>query len=335
LPVTDGLTIRFPTEEEEERSRRFTVHKNYLGSLTLLLGLLYGRDDALLEGLVQAQQRLPAFRRVAYRRLTSESELRRLLSIAWASELQLRLASYGGGAFLRYSNAWTPVQAYYSVYMSVHAWLLTIGMSGLVDDHTRTLRTIVSHSVQRGLLPHPWTVTCEGCPELGERRIIGLPANANADQHVELLATPVLSDVYPRLAKMLETTRDLRLQRLRREWLRANGRQRMPAAAKRAAGERLHATTLFDYLWRLRIRANYGDVSAFLMSSVDERDHEVFHGGLVRLTEASCLLFESLIATRIGCGPYAAAVDEFLAGGGNDLGEPARFLDARRQAICG
>lgn len=333
--MIDGLRIRLPTTEEEERSRRFAVHKNYLGSLTLFLDLLYGRDDAMLEGLLVAQRQLPSFRRLARRRLDSGTELRRLLGISWASELQLRLANYGGGPFLRYSNAWAPVQAYYAVYMSVHAWLLTIGMGGLVDDHTRTLRTIVSHSVQRGLLPHPWTVTCGGCPELGERRIEGIPINAKPDQHVELLATPALGDVYPRLAKMLETTRDLRLQRLRREWLRANGRKRMPAAAKRAAGERLHATTLFDYLWRLRIRANYGDVSAFLMSGVDERDHEVFHRGLLRLTEATCLLFESLIATRIGCASYTAAANEFLAGGGTDLGDPARFLEVRRQAICG
>lgn len=333
--MIDGLTIRFPTAEEEERSRRFTVHKNYLGSLTLFLDLLYGRDETFLAGLLQAQRQLAPFRRLARRGLESESELRRLLGISWASELQLRLGTYGGGAFLRYSNAWAPVQAYYAVYMSAHAWLLTIGMGGLVDDHTRTLRTIVSHSVQRGLLPHPWTVTCGGCPELGERRIQGLPANADPDQHVELLATPALGDVYPRLAKMLETTRDLRLQRLRREWLRANGRQRMPAAAKRAAAERLHPTTLFDYLWRLRIRANYGDASAFLMSGVDERDHDVFYRGLVRITDATCLLFESLIAARIGRAPYSSAVDEFLAGGGMDLGDPARFLGTRREAICG
>lgn len=332
--MVDRLTIRLPTAEEDARSRRFTVHKNYLGSLTLLLELLYGRDEAFLGGLLQAQRQLPSFQRLARREVESESELRRLLRIAWASELQLRLGTYGGGAFLRYSNAWAPVQAYYAVYMSAHAWLITIGMGGLTNDHTRTLRTIVSHAIRRGLFPHPWTVTCGGCPELGERRIEGLTTHADADQHVELLATPTTADVYPRLAKMLETTRDLRLQRLRREWLRTNKRQRMPAAAKRAAGERLHHTTLFDYLWRLRIRANYGDVSAFLMSGVDDRDHETFHRGLVRMTEATCLLLESAIVQRIGRAPYSSAVNEFLAGGGTDLGDPAGFLQRRREAIC-
>jgi len=312
----------------------FAVHRNYLASLALSLDLLYGSDDALLDGLVRAQRQLPAFGRLGRRPLADGAELRRLLSIAWASELQLRLATHGGGAFLRYSNAWAPVQAYYAIYMSAHAWLLTMGMGGLVDDHTTTLRTIVRHGVDRGLLPHPWTVTCGGCPELGERRMAGIPDNVDATKHVEMLANPTVGDIYPRMAKMLETTRDLRLQRIRREWLRANKRQRMPATEKRRAGDRLHATTLFDYLWRLRIRANYGDVSAFLMSGVDERDHLTYFKGLLRLTESTCLLFESLIATRIGFPAYNEAVGEFLAGGGVDLGDPAQFLEQRRRAIA-
>ncbi len=328
------ITIRLPTDQEEERSRRFTVHRNYLGSIELFLGAQYGHGDDQAQNLVAAQRGLPAFARIQRRPVTDVAELRRLLAISWASEMQLRLADVGGEAFLRYSNAWAPVQAYYAVYMSIHAWLVTAGMGGLIDDHTSSLRSAVSHVVERNLLPHPFEVTCSGCPDLHQRQINGAPAQANIDDHFENLAAPTLNDFYPRFAKMLETTRDLRLARLRKEWLRKNNRKKMMATEKQAAAARLHATSVFDYLWRLRIRSNYGDVSAFLLSGVGDANHGAFHSGLVSLASTICLLMQSLIVARIGPQPYADAVDEFTSGGGVDLGDPVAFLRQRRAILA-
>src|SRR5258706_8789331 len=135
-----SIVIRFPTKEEQERSHRFTVHRNYLSSIELFLGASYGHGDDQVRGLVDAQHGLPAYARIQRRKLSlaETAEMRRLLDISWASEIQLRLANLGGDSFLRYANAWTPVQAYYAVYMSIQAYLVTNGMSGLIDDHTST-----------------------------------------------------------------------------------------------------------------------------------------------------------------------------------------------------
>lgn len=329
------ITITFPTDEEGERSRRFAVHRNYLGSIDLMAGVLYGHGEDQARRLVAAQRARPAFGRIQRRPFADVAELRRLLAISWASETQLRLAGVGGDVFLRYSNAWAPVQAYYAVYMSLHAWFVTAGMGGLIEDHTRSLRSAVSHLVERGLLPHPFDLTCTGCPELGERQISGAPANAPLNAHFENLATPSIADFYPRIAKMLETTRDLRLERLNREWKKSRGRMRMRmlAAQKRDVAANLHPTSLLDYLWRLRIRSNYGDVSAFLMGGVDDRSHAMFWEGLVTLASSLCLLTQSLIVARVGPAVYAAAIDEFTGGGGIDLGEPVRFLRERREVL--
>jgi hypothetical protein len=326
--------IHLPSDEEAERSRRFTVHRHYLGSVELMLAALYGMGDDQPAGLLAAQRRLPAFTRIQRRAVANPAELRRLLAISWASEIQLRLADVGGDSFLRYSNAWGPVQAYYAVYMSIHAYLSTVGMGGLVDDHTSTLRTAVSQVVLRGLLPHPWDMTCAGCPELGTRVINGVPAGMNPDAHFENLAGPTLEDFYPRFAKMLDSTRTQRLERNRREWLARSGRKRMPRAEKEAAASRLHPTTVFDYLWRLRIRSNYGDVSAFLMSGVDDRSHAAFHRGLVTLASGTCLLLQSLIVAYVGPGPYETALNEFTAGGGIALAGPVGFLQQRGDLLA-
>ena len=145
------ITIRFPTKEEEERSHRFTVHRNYLSSIELFLGALYGHGDDQARALVDTQRALPAFGRIQRRPVADVAELRRLLAISWASETQLRLGDLGGDAFLRYSNAWAPVQAYYAVYMSIHAYLVPAGMGGLIDDHTSTLRTVALQGLVDGI----------------------------------------------------------------------------------------------------------------------------------------------------------------------------------------
>lgn len=49
---------------------------------------------------------------------------------------------------------------------------------------------------------------------------------------------------------------------------------------RRALGARLAPTTQLDYPWRLRVRANYRDMSPFLMSGLDDDSHAAFHNGL-------------------------------------------------------
>lgn len=323
------LVIRLPTDEEDERIKRFRVHQNYLASIDLYLTVLYGDRGADREGrLLTAQRALPALARIKRRPILDERELRRLLAISWASEIQLRVAAENGGAFLRYSNAWTPVHAYYAVYMSVHAWFSTIGLAGMLDDHTATLRTVVAQLVQRKLVPHPWDVTCAGYPEIGEAVVDGVPAGVDCDAHFEALATASIDDFYPRLATMLKTTRNERLKRNRREWLAQNKRKAMKAAEKRALGARLAPTTMLDYLWRLRVRSNYRDVSTFLMAGLDDASHAGFHRGLVALVDATCLLIQSLIVAYVGPRPYADALDEFVAGGGVAVARPPSFTPA-------
>ncbi len=328
------LVIRFPSDEEDERIKRFRVHQNYVTSVDLFLSVLYGSNTERGVHLIDAQRALPAFDKINRRPLANERELRRLLAISWASELQLRIAAESGGAFLRYSNAWTPVHAYYAVYMTIHAWFSTLGLAGMLDDHTATLRTVVAQLVRRKLVPHPWDVSCAGHPELGERKIDGLPLNATPDAHFEALANPTIEDIYPRLAKMLETTRRDRLARNRREWLKQNDRKSMRAAEKRVLAERLAPTTLFDYLWRLRVRSNYRDVSTFLMAGLEDASHEAFHRGVLAIAGATCLLIQSLIVAYVGPKPYADALDEFIAGGGIALGSPADFLQERRELLA-
>ena len=58
------LSLKLPTEEEEELLRRFTVNKNYLQATSGFIRHTYGRRDAIYDGLTTAVDAQPAYRRI-------------------------------------------------------------------------------------------------------------------------------------------------------------------------------------------------------------------------------------------------------------------------------
>lgn len=315
------LVIRLPSPEEEERARRFQVHKNYIAGITLFLESEYGLAGApLMTGLAAAQRSLDGFGRIQ-RRQVNEARLTQYLSLAWASELQFRLPGLGDRSLLQYSNAWAPIHAYYSIYMSAQAWFATVGAEDIVDNHTGSLNTLSNQIAQRALFPQPWSVTCSGCPHLGETHFAGLPVDAEADGQFKILANPTIDDFWPRYCKLLETTRKRRLDRNIEEWKRRRRRKNCRADEKREIAGKLLPTTLFDFFWRLRIRSNYRDVRSFLLSGVGDAWQQDFYRALEVVLEASVLLLESLVVAYSGPDAYKKALDEFVGSQRKDLPE--------------
>ena len=327
------LTIRLPTPEEEERTRRFQVHKNYVGGVAQFIRAEYGsRSVGRIETLTQAQKHFPSFRRIK-RRPVDQDRLEQFLTLSWASELQFRLARLSDPVLLRYSNAWAPIHAYYAVYMSAQAWFLTIGSHELVDNHTGSLNTLSNQVSQRGLFPAPWNVTCSGCPHIDEITFSNLPVGVNPESHFELLAAPSLQDFWPRYCKLLETTRKRRLDRNIDEWKRKERRKNTWAHEKRAIASRLLPTTLFDFFWRLRVRSNYRDVRSFLMAGVAEDWQREFFQALETILESTVLLLEGLIVAYAGSDTYERTLDGFLRSQRHDLTELRDPYLARAAAL--
>jgi hypothetical protein len=315
------LLIRLPTAEEEERSRRFQVHKNYVAALTQFLQREYGGSGAqLLQSLVQRQRSEGRFERIR-RRTANAERISQFLTLSWASELQFRLAGLADQSLLQYSNAWAPIHAYYAVYMSAQAYFATIGADDIVDNHTGSLNTLSNQITQRTLFPTPWNVTCSGCPQIDETQFTNLPPATNPAEHVELLSNPSLQTFWPRYCKLLETTRIRRLDRNIEDWKRRNGRKNTRAAEKREIAARLLPTTLFDFFWRLRVRSNYRDVRTFLMAGVGIEWQNDFYDGLLHLMETSVALFENLVVAYTGPTIYQPLMQEFTESQRHDLPE--------------
>ena len=162
-----------------------------------------------------------------------------------------------------------------------------------------------------------------------------LPNGAISSGAVQLLAMPALEAFWPRYSKMLETTRRRVLDHRCREWKKHQKKQRIPGKQKRAMEATLTPTTVFDFLWRLRVRSNYQDVETILMSKVSHDWHISFYSSLRSIVDSTCLLFESLVVRKNGPSGYEAAVNDFIGDGPGRQDHPAEFLRGRRDAILG
>lgn len=167
------VTVRFPSPEEEERNRRFQVHKNYLGAIDLYFAEEHGWDATdRLRALLQRQRALRGFRRIQRSRPADPGQLTRFLMLSWASEAQLRVHRGAEGAILPYANPWAPVHSYYAVYMACVAWLSAQGHPH-ATNHRAVLTSISQQVSERKLLPLPWSIYASGCPDTGETEWLG------------------------------------------------------------------------------------------------------------------------------------------------------------------
>lgn len=329
-PDTNPFLIDFPSEHEDELIRRFRVTLNYLVSVQYFLAHRYGHGNNLYPGLTAALNAHPAFIKLHKRSLNDNEHdrIQRHLEIAWVTELVLRMpAALGSGRALQVTNAWAPVHAYYSVNMTLQAWFDANGMVGLTDDHTATLRSISNQIRDRHLFPAPWSLLCNGNPhKSGGCNYVHEPSPGACSGKIEPLSIPTPfvgagdeDDFFRRLGMWLRTTREARLKASEAAWKAKHKRTKIDPKERKRAYEKLHGTSLFDCLWRLRIRSNYRSVETYLVRHVSDSDALVFHRSLVFVTRATLCLIESYVSRMVGAERYEQLANAFLANDGEGL----------------
>jgi hypothetical protein len=97
---------------------------------------------------------------------------------------------------------------------------------------------------------------------------------------------------------LLRTTRkrgvDQRVQEVKQQ-LKLN---RAPNGERKRQDQKLPATTIFDFAWRMRARSNYGDPAMFYVGSLGFERARTYAAAVRTWTNATMFLFESLIAQR-------------------------------------
>lgn len=327
------ITVRFPTDEEEDLRRRFTVNRNYLQAVAGFINGVYGHREKLYEGLRKAVEAMPQYRRIQ-RAQADVVEVRRFLTLAWTSEIQLHLpAILGNPSMLAFANTWAPVHAYYAVYGTLQAWFVANGMTGVADDHTATLRTISKQIEQRDLFPEPWNLLAIGCPMRKERFHLN-DHGKDCTRHVEVLSVPAPfgndRDFWPRLGTWLRSTREARLVAREEQWKRKEKKKRIAKAERTRIARNVAPTSLFDCFWRMRIKSNYGTIDPYLVNQISESDHEIFNRALCTVTRATVALLELFIIQRIGRAEFAKIASDFIEQDTHNLA--AKTLRARLTA---
>ncbi|MFE9132149.1 hypothetical protein ACFYOF_43220 [Streptomyces sp. NPDC007148] len=244
----------------------------------------------------------------------------------------------GDSEIIRLANSWGAVQTYYVLYGCAQALMVAEG-GARPQMHEPTKRRYVDLWTSRAVQLAPWTLASTAP---GTRL-------ADADGFLAGPGRPLDLDLHPWAswqgeqawdiaARALRSTRQLmvedRLAAKRRELLNAKkkawradrdarlaaGRTHAPepksvrltAADKDAVAAAVRPVTMADYLYRLRIKANYEDVTVFSIGPTT--DHEAAQVGtdLVALASATLLVHELRIAAVIGCDELVKAMDAVL-----------------------
>jgi len=242
--------------------------------------------------------------------------------MAWRTELLLDFtaASFEDDEMVRVANHWAIVQLYYIFYHATQALAQAKGQPR-TPSHPATQKTFKAHWADRNIDLAPWslaraTSTVRNWP----------PSVPLEDVHVWAACDSKTAWVLA--AKALRTTRDFSVkealaqarvvrQRSNRKMWRDQEAQRvvdgrkarreptfplpqLSKADKHSEEGKVRATTVMDYLYRLRIGTNYEDSTTFIEGPQEPSDSLSVRHYVRKLGAATMLIHELAIADLLG-----------------------------------
>lgn len=260
-------------------------------------------------------------------------QARASLTNAWGTEL---LLAFGGEVaredeLVRLMNNWAVVQAYYSAYHAIQALLVTRGKQR-PESHPKTQNQFADMWAGRTLQLPPWSLAAcsEGWTNPAREIEVDIHPWSGCDTHnCWDLAAKVMRTTRDEKVRSAESkARDRKQKEQRKAWkaeeetrLAAGkkarkeprfSRPRLTADEKHQLNKKVRACTVLDYLYRLRVKANYEDASMFVSGPEDETSSLAVHGDLVDLTSSTLLVHELHVGAGIGKATLLAWVDEWL-----------------------
>jgi hypothetical protein len=239
---------------------------------------VYVRAFSLLipSDLRSAQQQLPVFQKLQRLSSIPTAIIEKNLFRGWltlkAMEL-LPIDKYPEIATT--ANFWAPVQAYYALHGVGLACLAALNTTPPVDH--RAFRASITEQLVIRLLPFPFNLWCDGleaddkdCPcELGNCGI-SMAQVVSASN----LENPSRYNAETIAAKALHTTR-MKFLKEHFDTLRSKKvkpgktRRNLKREEKLGAERNLHRTSIFDFIYRIRVRSNYDDPEMYIHGQTD------------------------------------------------------------------
>lgn len=310
LFTIDLSNIRMPTGSAEEMA--FHTFRNYLEATCAWASDLYPHPDGLLAGVADAVKARP-WRTQPAGTKTLSPRAGQMLRNAWATEVLLNAPRTLGDDLVTFANLWTPVQAYYAVFNGITA-LSHVVTANPPHGHVRLLSwaATAAGSPQAPFVT-PWTARVGGAPGAWTYHDLG-PGPIN--EKISNLVAPQVANAPSLLAMGLRTTRSSQIEEHKEGWKKglttAAGKPRLnlPTAVFRTRAAAMRPTTLFDLLWRLRIRSNYQEGDAFLTGPLSASDAADFHNALCTIIGATLLTVEIFLAHHVGAAKLDACAKQ-------------------------
>ena len=252
---------------------------------------------------------MPGFRRVSPRDRDPDLYEKSLRN-AWSTETVLYLPrSLGGVEAVAIANHWTSIQAYYALYSLARAFLSIRDGQQPMPSHRHVLNQMADVVRHRRLFPPPWGATCEGCEN--SFTPCSFPQDADLHDFSAIGRKRPEDAVEFDLQGAKDYTKATNRRKLA-DWRSTNKRRRVPAAIREQKGVDTKPTTLFDFLYRIRIKSNYLDADAFAAGLIRPGEALAFGEAIALLVSASMLVLETLIDCMLGGGRLRGVADEFL-----------------------
>ncbi|MFA5112913.1 MAG: hypothetical protein WC529_01305 [Candidatus Margulisiibacteriota bacterium] len=296
--------------------QEFTVYKNYIVALDLLIRKLFKDDYRLLRDSFN--------KRLNNVDCSNDLDiLRKLLYNAWNTEVLLNLPSRFDNQYIRLTNHWAPVQGYYVLYLLLRALIIAKGMRPKAE-HRKILNIVANNLLsQEKIFPNPWGICCSEDCDIP--KYTNLPAEY-IPTTICSLSNPMLfndNDLYSSLCMLLRTTRERILEQRGNDWKQKNPttrgpRKNLPRGVKETLDHNLPPTSVFDAFYRLRTRSNYRDADAFLLT-VNENSSRLFFNSLTNVIDKTAFMIEQLIVDLTTKTTFSKLTDAYFSIGDKDL----------------
>jgi hypothetical protein len=247
----------------------------------------------------------------------------RLLRIAWHHELAGRFGDAFDDPTMRRAMAHNlPVNAYYALFSAMRA--LNHVRSAPDRHHTAMHRDFANCGLT--VLPLPWSAALTGDPRSLEQCQL-----SPTGWFTPCGVTPIRADQPPAayLFSALRMTRKWKIEQARDNWLRDGSRNRrpngepyrnLPPAARQQLVATQWPTTLLDFVYELRRRADYEHIDEYIAAPSDTAI-ERFHDGVLFLADSGLLLVEAQLAAYTGIDALQQTAANWAADIADTLGD--------------
>lgn len=290
-------TNRFDNKEQVA----FDTYLSYLTGISKSIESSVEAIDDFLNEITQNK----AFRKIQAKNDIDTDKISKLLRNAWYTEFQLNNLSITSD-FAAFSLHWAQVYAYYSCYLQIRVYLISQNQN-VNPKHRTTLRQFSEELKRRKqLFPSPWRILCDNDPEKNS-----FVNKVEPFKDFHQLSNEAKSNPIDNFAKFLKTTRKKEIERKCKEWKEEKNKRRISPAARLEIIKSTPPTSIYDCLYRLRIRANYENADTFIFSTIPDKQSQDFHNSLKNIVWISSLILETISAKYISNKSYKPIIDKY------------------------